>query len=585
MSRGRALLAGLLAAEALGAVGLIGYGVSWVIGASALLDRIDQPPSSEHLVLALDVPTFVAYVLPLGVTRSRWPWRHVDLADNYEFRCAPTCTGCARPVADIRPTATAPPRHHSRSPPRLRRRYGRRVRLPGGYRPLAVPLAVSSTVAGSAIAVAAMLRVRRASLGLLAVPLAVVLALCATSLWAASGPTTREAGFSSAGYVQTGIVPSAFVSCPAPGRCVAFGTSWAFQPPGELAAVALTTDGGRTWHERSFPVGELLDMTHLPGGGGLLALPLVACPTLQRCFVARADYAFPLLATELPVARSSDGGKSWDILPAPLGPGGTELGLAGGFSCMTGSRCVLADGHAAVITSDAGSSWQLLASMPSPPATVRESSGAVCSDPSHCVVYFSLESRVATSATSSVRSIDRTVLLWTSDGGQVWRRSQLPANAGVVSALWCGSSGRCVLSARTDSAGPADPGVDQLAVSTDWGRHWALYPPDETSYISEITCDAVSRCLALGLLGGRPGLLDSRDGGRSWSLLLVGRFTSFSCTGSRFCAVAGTTGDHPSTERAILETTTDGGKFWHSSAFPTIPVPTNQRPLRLSGAG
>jgi photosystem II stability/assembly factor-like uncharacterized protein len=167
-----------------------------------------------------------------------------------------------------------------------------------------------------------------------------------------------------------------------------------------------------------------------------------------------------------------------------------------------------------------------------------------------------------------------------SDGGHSWSRLPLPESLGEVSALRCGASGRCVLSAATDGSGSSVE--NQLATSTDSGNRWVVDTGSRTSDMSEITCVSDASCFALGSFDNRTGMLESRDGGGSWSMLLPGDFSALSCAGPRFCAVSGTSGDDPSTQRAVLETTADGGNSWRISLFPVSQVPSSQRPFQLS---
>lgn len=591
-SRNRGCLAGLLAVEALGAVVLIGYGISWVVGAAGDNHRLFPSPASERPILTLDVPRFSAYVVPLGITAltlaiaaiSTWRTRHSP--PTQVDRCAfltQSLLLCQPFLLPLGATAW------------LLIAYGAGTGIGDpysgsfGFRPLAIVIVGLSAAAGVAVAATSLLRVWHAALRVLAVPLAVVLALCATTLLSVSGIGARGEGFSSATYIETGVVSDAYVSCPGPLRCIAFGASFIYQPPKELAAVALTTDGGRTWRDVSFPVTQLFRATRLPDATGAVVVALVACPTPQRCLVARAEDALPLRSTEMPIARTADGGKTWTILPAPLPPSAatSEEPFVGGLACMTASRCVLADQQAIVITRDGGTSWQMITAIPRPAASVKESSGAVCSDTSHCVVYFSWESQTGSvsSGSPSFHDTYRTVVLTTSDGGATWRRLPLPAGLGVISALWCGRSGECILSAATDGTGFGHPGVNQLETSTDSGHRWVVVSPSRTAALRQLSCDSSGSCFALGSLGNTGGLLGSRDGGRSWSLLLPGDFSSFSCAETLLCAVSGTQdSDNGRIQRAFLETT-DGGTSWRRSLFPLGQVPSNQRPFRLSLGG
>jgi hypothetical protein len=364
-------------------------------------------------------------------------------------------------------------------------------------------------------------------------------------------------GFSSGAFLPTGVVEFPVVSCPGPLHCVAFGEAPLIEPRGEFAAVALTSDGGRRWRTAQFPVGQLFKMTPSRASFGLLGM--LACPTRQRCFLARADSAMLFqAATGLPVARSDDGGRTWRIFPPPLASGNESGAISGGLGCMTASTCVLVDGRAALITRNAAATWRVVARFAPPPHsqsvfTPDPSSGVDCPDSEHCTLFFSEEWREVSGSASSPANhwTYRTLALTTSDGGRSWSSPRLPAHLEFVEALWCGHSGNCVLSA-------GDGETNQLAVSGDWGRAWNVLTRSTTSMF-EITCVSASECLGVGSRSKRYGLLESRDGGRSWSLRLAGSFNSLSCSGTEFCTVSGSP--------ALLESTTDGGITWHSSVF------------------
>lgn len=436
-----------------------------------------------------------------------------------------------------------------------------------------------SVVLGLGVAVWSLLKVRHESLRLLAIPVAIFLALFAAAVSSAWGSVTRGPGFSSATFVETHVAEWATVSCPAPGRCVAFGSSFIFQPPTEFAAVGLITNGGRTWRAVAFPVAALFRATRLPEAGGYIVVAMESCATLHRCLIAQAEDAYPLQATELPIARSSNGGASWQILPAPLGPGGHNLGAGHGeLVCMTASRCVLTDGRAIVLTRNAGASWRVVTFIRPPTSAVNEFSGVDCSDALHCAAYFSWESQVQVGSSLSFHNSYMTLLFTTVNGGQSWGRVLLPSGMGVISSLWCGGSGHCVLSATIDSTGPRPP-VNTLAISSDTGRHWAVTSPSNSSIERELSCVSASECMAIGTVANTFGLLLSRDGGRSWRLNLPGDLWTFSCAGPRVCAVSGSSEGPDRTQRAFLETTMDGGGSWHRSWFPISRVPADQRPF------
>jgi hypothetical protein len=563
---GRGALALLLAAEALVAAAFIGFGISWVAGASAYFLDFNQPPASERLITSLDVPLFLAYVLPLAITltalaaagfsiwrtrrspeqRIRWPnWLADALVLGQPFLLTLIAAGWLLIAYGAGP--------------------GDIDGYSGGHRPLAVTMVLLAGAVGLAVAIAGLVRSPRPRLWKLLVPLALVVALGAASLFSASR-TVRTPGFSSAAFAQTGVVQWASVSCPAPARCIAFGASWLFQPPGELASVAVTTDGGNQWRDLGFPTSQLRQETGSPGAP-VIAVPLTTCPTVERCYVARAGY--PSLATGTPLARTDDGGKTWTILPAPLGANPKFFGLSGGLACMTSSRCVLVDARDAIMTTDSGSSWRILATMPAITSGPPEMSGVSCPSAARCVVYFSRATQGQPQASATTWTY-RTELLTTSNGGRSWSSRHLPGSLSLVTALWCGDAGECLTSGTVEGA---EPNLNryQLSSSTDWGTGWSVLTRT-VSVNGGLTCVSATKCFALGSLGRATGLLTTDDGGRAWSVLLAGSFSSFSCSGPLFCSVSGPQFDSVADPRAFFETTTDGGATWHRAMFPIVAI-------------
>lgn len=180
-------------------------------------------------------------------------------------------------------------------------------------------------------------------------------------------------------WQRTGTLPLGFggptgVTCQG-STCVSAGYLSLTGAKG-AGAVALTTDGGRSWTTADVPadVGPLHD---------------AACPTAARCLAVGTSS--PNLADVTPapsvVLASADGGLTWTTTSAPSG-----VGNATGISCATATRCAAVGTAwtftdpptpvgAVATTTDGGLTWRAPASRRLPAGLA----GVACPTTSACV--------------------------------------------------------------------------------------------------------------------------------------------------------------------------------------------------------
>jgi hypothetical protein len=578
----RTLLVGLLAIEAGAAAIVIGYALLLVLDAAFAVQHFYDPPASERGVLTLDLPRLGAVVIPAAVlclicalsAVEIWRTRRHGLTGRVELLTRVLMVAQPVLLCLIAEDVFLIETQYGISIPFLWTTNGS-ISMPWMVAVVALCVAV-----GLVFALWATRKLAPRLVVAYVLTAVLLLGVGALQLLALPGTRGRADIFSSVTFLQTGEAEWASVSCSAPGHCVAFGASTVFPRLSEFADVALTSDGGRTWHLSSFPAARLIKMTRLRTPDAFLVLAMVDCPSAKRCFVARADDAWPLQATELPFARSNDAGATWQILPAALPAGNDNFGsVFGGLSCTSPSTCVLVDGHAAVVTYDAGTSWHVLDQWRPSANLAEEKSGVDCPDSLHCLVWFSQEAQspenVDPLSNQKVHFHYRTTILQTANGGASWHRFLLPGNIGLVSSLWCGDRGRCLVSAETATElFSLTAPHNQFATSADWGRTWRVSSQTEVSF-SQVRCNASDNCLALGALRDQSGVLASSDGGRSWRLVLKGFFMALSCPGKGFCAASGTIMPL-ATGRAFLATTTNYGCSWTVSLFPIEKIRDSQ---------
>ncbi len=246
--------------------------------------------------------------------------------------------------------------------------------------------------------------------GALAV-LALVAASCSSGTTAQSSSTTQPLNAPGVGQ------PSPFlggnlstIGCGAPALCVAAGSS--FDPNPTSAVLAISRDSGTTWQ----PV-----RSNAPASASFTSASCAGASCLVAGQASGAPWATGARVTAHP---------TWaPTTPLPDGSGIDAV------ACVESSRCVVIGGQSpphALLSTDAGQSWQTLGALPSSVQTITQ---MTCSSRSHCVA-------------AGLSTTGGPVVTSTSDGGTSWQTAALPTTVSSVLSVACSSAGRCLATGR-----------------------------------------------------------------------------------------------------------------------------------------
>ncbi len=366
------------------------------------------------------------------------------------------------------------------------------------------------------------------------------------------------------------------ISCPSAAECVAAS--------GPL--VSRTTDQGKTWTRSDVP--------------GLRArITSVSCPSPSLCIAGGTIN--PYLWTTASVAAvwsSTDGAASWNLVQAPRGLGWIQelscslqlcVALAAPSTMPQTSATQTVNGSSleAIVSLDSGRNWRADNSFPAlyPNATVTCPNGA---GPTTCWAegmlvgsHFPAQDSIFSSSnnaetwhqSATVRIGASTELgcpqpgvcvagdgvqaIMTTDYGHRWRKIASPGGLRPMLALSCASRG-CFASGFN-----AVYNSPEVAVSLDSGVSWQVGTiATGVAGVGEIACGRGQRCLTTANLDRSVELLDSLDGGKSWTrgVQLPGTSTfapSVACSSSNWCAAfaIASAGTSDSTPLAVLADT------------------------------
>ena len=287
---------------------------------------------------------------------------------------------------------------------------------------------------------------------------------------------TRDAGRT---WTRHATLPSTFLvdalSCATKQVCWVTGTTWATGGP----AVAETTDGGKTWTDKT-PA----DWANAPWWA--LAID---CPTATTCWMVGPTG----FAQDPSVERTTDGGATWTLytnLPTvPRTPIGTyELE---GISCVSADSCVAAgglnggSGPARVIsTTDGGATWSLSASAGL--SSVELLFGVSClpdaGGNTTCYAGGTVPAQPGSDESTSV-------VLVSHDDGASWAQLEGLTDNGWFNSISCASTQNCW-------AGGAGT-TDALAGTSDGGSSWSVVTSDTSNEGGYVSCLSVSTCVAV----------------------------------------------------------------------------------------
>jgi photosystem II stability/assembly factor-like uncharacterized protein len=300
------------------------------------------------------------------------------------------------------------------------------------------------------------------------------------------------------------------LACPTPNTCMAVGDY-----EGQVgrskeknetyrAAVARTSDGGRTWTPGS----------PLPKGAGPILGP-ISCPTKSLCLLAREstdhDVGGALATTNM--------GRSWRRVGLPQGD------VLSGVTCETHRFCLVTGvvsarnpvggyAYSIITTTNGGAAWR----PSSLPAGVPEGNPNLVSPTclaKRCYVV-GYEVGLGVLPTGSI--------IESNDLGKTWTNAVLPAGRSALNVIACASASDCVAGSPGTSDGVSIP--RPLLTTTDGGATWtARSLPVSLANLNSVSCPTVTWCMAVGtgpqVRNSAPPvtIAVTDDGGTSWTVL------------------------------------------------------------------
>jgi photosystem II stability/assembly factor-like uncharacterized protein len=263
----------------------------------------------------------------------------------------------------------------------------------------------------------------------------------------------------------------------------------------------------------------------------------------------------------------ADVSPAWQVVPT------SNLDPAYDLSCPSATTCYAdgMSGSGVEVSTDAGATWQASAVAPNVTVTSRVS----CSGAQTCAV-------LGISDAGSVIDLFRT-----SDGGQTWSTSPLPAlptdwmvlpiavgGSATISTftfVTCATSTSCLV-VLTASGGAEDQQEGFSFVTADGGQTWTTTSLP-AGYESESgQCFADGSCLLVGTSpSGGGAALTSDDGGVSWSESSLptgtGAMPDLSCVSASICDAIGIDPQSMLAPDSQLLVTTNGGQ-----TFTLVPT-------------
>jgi photosystem II stability/assembly factor-like uncharacterized protein len=297
------------------------------------------------------------------------------------------------------------------------------------------------------------------------------------------------------------------LACPTPEICMAIGPyqdvirNRKAKTETFRAAIAKTTDGGRTWTMAA----------PLPKGVGR-ALDAISCATRSYCVLAGSSLSVDGVPTVGYALATTNLGRSWRHLKIPRGD------VLPGITCEMPGHCVaVAEGtfdHIAT-TNDGGSTWRQSSGLiRAPPDFV---SSPTCIGLTRCyIVGWSYQEENLPPVASIIQ---------TDDGGRTSINDVLPPNTSVLSQISCASAADCVAAGggwnHAGGSGPPD-----LLTTSNGGTTWvARSLPASIIDINGISCPTVTWCMMVGSEGPNTFVQHpsatvavTDDGGVTWTV-------------------------------------------------------------------
>jgi hypothetical protein len=373
-------------------------------------------------------------------------------------------------------------------------------------------------------------------------------------------------------------------------------------------AIAAARDGRRgARRRRRLPRRRLIISTAAAVAGAVAAAVIAGViqgpPALSSPVTTAWQRARPLPAAGTGVAGPAGG---WH-LASYLTSRGWQRNTAGpepGFlTCPTPSTCYVegdnarspsgpADMNSFFVSTDGARSWSVLPV----PAGVTFTSQLACVTATDCAAGGLYHGRQG-------------VYLTTANGGHSWTFRPLSAAVGQIMQLDCVSVTSCHGLASVNGT-VLSPGLGFLAdmrfaITSDGGRHFSVRPFGAGESVLSVSCPTAGHCVAVGVhdkldTGMAPDLdhgvlLTSDDGGLTWQHRAwpagfgPGPTPEVTCTDASHCAMIGFTerngtlklangssiSGKDAIQSSVIGFSADGGVTWTTSKFPRyIPYPS-----------
>jgi hypothetical protein len=305
----------------------------------------------------------------------------------------------------------------------------------------------------------------------------------------------------------------------------------------------------------------------------------VSCPAATTC----------VAAGHTGLARTTDGGASWTLLPYPSGFAAGPSGL----TCGTVDDCVMwagaSQGSLATVvrTGDGGSSWTAVSTIGMSPKSVDCVTTSVCYAEGRTSIERSTDGGAEWTATSipdgvtpgpvscpsstSCYSIGMisggTNAVLSTNDGTTWTTAALLTGYSTLKAIACPSATTCIV---VGSDGPNQ--AIALGTTTSWST-WSAEPSYAALSISPVavTCASVSDCVVAGST-----VVYTVNGGRTWNRssggFLAGADAVSCAPGTATCAAVGAritgTRTRQVTGRDGVDLSTDSGSTFTLQTLP-----------------
>ena len=278
----------------------------------------------------------------------------------------------------------------------------------------------------------------------------------------------------------------------------------------------------------------------------------ISCPlTTTSCYAL----------TSTGVDYSSNSGASWinESFPSSF------FGL--GISCPSASTCYVAGVESSVsgttngvlYTSNSGTTWTYQVFGNGSFTNIISMGLIACNSVTSCVV----------ANMGNTSSGSQQALYYTTNSGGTWSLGTPPSavnTSPIFTGINCAiSSTDCMI---TGISGYYPNSTNFLEETTNSGSTWSVLSSSSTTSLTDIDCPSSQVCYGQQQANGTPALVQSTDGGISWTTLSTTLVPiGISCISTAQCSIYTTDGGPTSFQ---VYTTLDSGANWYSSPLPQV---------------